>query len=220
MAWTKTVITREVLFNEVWAEPLGDVAERYGVSSTDLAKICERLQVPRPTQGHWARVKAGRTEQPPELRPLPEGVSATHEISEHVEDPLPPEYAARLLTTPPPNPERPPLTVATELPRRLHPIAEQLRKRLGAAEKNQEGYLVSRGEDLIAMKVTAATRKRALIVVDALLREFEAYGATSTLALAPSVARPYNFDTGRALRLIVTLDDNKYELVARELFAS
>jgi hypothetical protein len=36
-------VSREALFEEVWAEPMLTVAARYGVSSNFLARVCERL---------------------------------------------------------------------------------------------------------------------------------------------------------------------------------
>ncbi len=51
---------RAQLLDEVWAEPVSVVAPRYGLSDVGLKKLCARLQVPTPTRGHWAKVKAGR----------------------------------------------------------------------------------------------------------------------------------------------------------------
>ncbi|HEX4341311.1 MAG TPA: hypothetical protein VH062_35625 [Polyangiaceae bacterium] len=64
-------ITRETLYAEVWAEPMTTVATRYDVSSNYLARICERLKVPRPPRGYWQQRAVGREEPIPEL-PEPE----------------------------------------------------------------------------------------------------------------------------------------------------
>jgi hypothetical protein len=47
--------TREKLYEEVWAEPMTKVAARYGVSSSFLARVCERLKVPRSSCGYCKR---------------------------------------------------------------------------------------------------------------------------------------------------------------------
>lgn len=52
-------IPREQLHAEVWAEPLTKVATRHGTYLNILARICQRLNVPRPPQGYWARRAAG-----------------------------------------------------------------------------------------------------------------------------------------------------------------
>jgi hypothetical protein len=62
-------ITREKIYEEVWAEPMTTVAARYDVSSNFLARVCERLAVPRPPRGHWAQLRAGIKIRKPRLPP-------------------------------------------------------------------------------------------------------------------------------------------------------
>lgn len=66
-------VTRETIYAEIWDEPIAVVAKRYGVSSNTFVLICERLNVPRPAQGHWAPLKLGRESARPELPPLRPG---------------------------------------------------------------------------------------------------------------------------------------------------
>lgn len=63
------LISREKLYEEVWAEPMLAVAARYGVSSSFMARICQRLRVPCPPRGYWAKKAAGLNLKVP---PLPE----------------------------------------------------------------------------------------------------------------------------------------------------
>ena len=53
------VVTREQLYEEVWTVPMRQLAERYSLSDVGLAKICRRLNVPKPGLGYWAKVEAG-----------------------------------------------------------------------------------------------------------------------------------------------------------------
>jgi hypothetical protein len=64
-----TSYDREVLYEQVWAEPVRDVARRYGVSDVALAKACRRLSVPLPGRGYWAKRGAGTA---PPRPPLPD----------------------------------------------------------------------------------------------------------------------------------------------------
>ena len=50
-------VSREQLYQEIWAEPLGKVGARYGTFSTPLARICDRLKIPRPPQGSSSAVE-------------------------------------------------------------------------------------------------------------------------------------------------------------------
>jgi hypothetical protein len=59
-------VDRTKLYAEVWAEPMTTVAKRYDVSSSFLARVCERLGVPRPPRGFWAQRAVGiKLKQPP-----------------------------------------------------------------------------------------------------------------------------------------------------------
>lgn len=53
-------VTREELYDLVWAHPMSHLAKRFGISDQGLAKICKRLDVPRPKQGHWNKLAAGK----------------------------------------------------------------------------------------------------------------------------------------------------------------
>ena len=61
-------LTRETLYELVWAEPVARLAKRWGVSDVAVAKWCRKLNVPRPGRGYWARVQAGHKGG---KRPLP-----------------------------------------------------------------------------------------------------------------------------------------------------
>jgi len=61
-------VTREKLYDEIWAEPMTKVSKRYGVSDSYLVRILKSLNIPRPPRGYWATVAAGIH---PEKPPLP-----------------------------------------------------------------------------------------------------------------------------------------------------
>ena len=53
-----TTVSREELHQLVWEFPGTHLAKRFGISDVALAKICRRLDVPRPPPGWWARKAA------------------------------------------------------------------------------------------------------------------------------------------------------------------
>lgn len=66
-------LTREALYALAWAEPMTRVAERYGVSSSFMARVCTAMNVPRPPMGYWTKLEFGKpVSQPslPEARPF------------------------------------------------------------------------------------------------------------------------------------------------------
>lgn len=64
----RNVYDREILYNEVWNEPVTTVAKRYGVSDVAIHKVCKSLSIPVPPRGYWAMKNAG---QPVKQIPLP-----------------------------------------------------------------------------------------------------------------------------------------------------
>jgi hypothetical protein len=53
-------VTREELYRQVWQTPMQRLAQQYGITGNGLAKICDRLNVPYPPRGYWAKVAAGK----------------------------------------------------------------------------------------------------------------------------------------------------------------
>ena len=57
-------ISREQLYKQVWETPMSRLGVQYGISGNGLAKICDRLSVPYPPRGYWARKAAGQVRFP------------------------------------------------------------------------------------------------------------------------------------------------------------
>jgi hypothetical protein len=62
-------LSREELYNLVWAEPVSRLAKRYGLSDYQFRQLCIRLSIPMPRQGHWNKQRAGEQSGPPPLPP-------------------------------------------------------------------------------------------------------------------------------------------------------
>jgi hypothetical protein len=74
-------VHREMLYREVWEEPMSKLAVRYNVSDVALAKVCRKLQVPIPQRGYWARIQYGQQITRPKLPRLPDGAQEEATIS-------------------------------------------------------------------------------------------------------------------------------------------
>lgn len=57
----KRDMSREELFAMVWERPTSEIAIELGISDVAVGKLCQKLQVPKPSRGYWARVEAGQT---------------------------------------------------------------------------------------------------------------------------------------------------------------
>ncbi len=52
-------LRRELLYEQVWTEPMVRLARRYRISDVDLAKICRKMGIPVPPPGYWRRKETG-----------------------------------------------------------------------------------------------------------------------------------------------------------------
>lgn len=53
-------LTREALYERVWANPMRMLAVEFGVSDAWLKKLCTAARVPAPDRGYWAKLRAGK----------------------------------------------------------------------------------------------------------------------------------------------------------------
>jgi len=95
-------ITREELYRQVWETPMSRLGEQYGISGNGLKKICDRLEVPYPRRGYWAKLSVGKTvtqtplPKPPTGTPLQVTISPTPPATAVRAPELDPETAERL----------------------------------------------------------------------------------------------------------------------------
>lgn len=68
------MVTRQELFAEVWKHPLSELSKEYGISDRGLSKICRRLDIPVPPQGHWNQVGSADNIRMPELPARGDGI--------------------------------------------------------------------------------------------------------------------------------------------------
>jgi hypothetical protein len=162
-------VPRKKLYEEVWAEPMTTVAKRYEVSSSYLARICERLNIPRPGRGHWQQRAVGvdvKTDPLPEAQPGDE--------VEWARDGSTPAIAPMASTSRQPSdagrPDKHPLLVGAR------GLFEDVR---GGREVT---YLVPRKTRLVDVFVTPATLDRALKLASDLFLFLEDRGHRVLLA--------------------------------------
>ncbi len=71
-------LSRTGLHKLVWSKPMSSAARDLGMSANGLAKICDRVNVPYPSRGFWARQKAGHA---PPSTPLPDPAQGGQRIA-------------------------------------------------------------------------------------------------------------------------------------------
>lgn len=166
-------ITREELYEAVWSESVQKLAMALGISDVGLAKICKKLNVPRPGRGYWAKPRGARKVLRVPLPPLrpgqdesyvissPEvegGVGWTREALQHLAEEC--------------------LTVPTILPSGSaaagHPLIESYREQL--VEHGLETSQMWPRQACLAVSVSKGQLERGLKIVRSIFEAFEKQG--------------------------------------------
>jgi hypothetical protein len=50
-------LTRQQLYDLVWVNPLSKLAKKYNLSDNGLRKVCKKLDIPLPKNGHWQKIQ-------------------------------------------------------------------------------------------------------------------------------------------------------------------
>lgn len=162
-------VSREELYKEIWIEPATIVADRYGVSSSFLGRVCERLKVPRPPRGYWARLRVGKAPLQP---PLPEAQPGD-EVEWSRDGP-----ARRSPEAVPKAPERHIRRRAVPQPDRpdRHELLAGARDQFNRVRESDDGYLRPFKRLLVDVYVSRDTLDRTLDAANALFLALEDRG--------------------------------------------
>jgi len=162
-------ITRKELYEQVWTEPVMQLAKRYGFSDVWLAKICRKYNIPRPPRGYWARKQSGqkipRTPLPKEkdgsiikiyVRPFDareKDVTEKKAISER-----------RAI----------PNIVVPEVLKDPHPLIKTSSEILVSCKSDRAGIIVPTGDNCLDIRVSRESLPRSLRIMDALIKTLDA----------------------------------------------
>lgn len=183
------VYRRQDLYDQVWSSPIREVAKHYGLSDVALAKICAKLDVPRPPRGHWAKKAVGKDAPRPPLPPLREGVPDEYQPRpgfDSSSDTGIGGEASGLLAR-----ERDP-AMAITVPDEIvtpHPLITKYRGALRkASKKGGIGY----EQACLDIRATGEALDRALRIGDALLKALDQRGFAVTVT-DPVIPKTYDY---------------------------
>jgi hypothetical protein len=54
-------INRQDLYNLIWSEPMSVLIKKYNTSYGKIRKICEKMNIPIPANGHWSKIQFGKS---------------------------------------------------------------------------------------------------------------------------------------------------------------
>lgn len=161
-------ISREALYTLVWSTSLLSLSKQYNLSDNGFRKLCIRMEIPLPKNGHWQQVKFGKpTIQPPLPYPYKDEVEVILELRQTAKTNNLVSKSANK-TTP----------VVPEYLSNPHPLI--IRSKAALEKAKPDGYrylhLVSCNFAALDIKVTKSNIGRALRFMDRLIKALEIAG--------------------------------------------
>jgi hypothetical protein len=169
-------MTREALYEEVWARPVAKVPAELGVSDVGLRKICARHRIPTPRRGYWAKVKHQKPTEKPPLPKLSDGRLADVEIAgggERVPESVAQAKLKALAQVA--NLQQASLDGTDPEPGDHHVLAAT-RWAISKARPGLDGFCLASGRGVVGLKLGPTSADRALRVLSRLMRLADALG--------------------------------------------
>lgn len=182
---TYNLYDRGTLYKEIWEAPVLEVAKRYQVSDVAIHKVCKALEIPKPPQGYWAKLRAGK---PVTITPLPKSDKATQKygVRTGVVEPVANEEILGFLN---PDKRSTILSVASQIllpdmDSKLHPKIVAHLKVIMKWKKQQARYNSRDGEKpnspFLADTVSYEVLPRVCRIIDTLIKAMEPLGCSLT----------------------------------------
>lgn len=165
-------ITREQLYKKVWSQPAIAIAKEFGISDVAVAKICKKLDIPKPKLGYWAKKQHGKRVRQTPLPPLKPGTPETYTIHPTESVAFPSE--AQIIIDQQRDFEN---DAANRVPvndtlHSSHLLVSQTSSKISSAYTDTYNRLEFRSEGLDIL-VTKDSTRRALLIINALLKALE-----------------------------------------------
>lgn len=170
-------ILREELYEKIWNKPVTHIAKEYGVSDSAIIKICKKMNIPRPTAGHWAKIKSGQVVKKVKLpKASKSGVDEYSLVGAHksLGDKTKDEMNLHPLIQY--EMEKKNKISVCENDSDRHTLYLRNRKSFNNASMNEKQILIPKAKIHFNLSVTKNTLSRALLIMDALAKAFEHRG--------------------------------------------
>jgi hypothetical protein len=172
-------LSRQELYEQVWTTPTTKVAKSYGFSDVMLTKICKKYHIPKPPLGYWAKIRHGynipRT-------PLPEIVDPDLQTIRLHQKPQSQAAAMQNVDSKKITDE-----AVIVVPDRLlapHHLVKKTAEALKSVTRDNDGILLlPRNEECLDIAVGKESSRRALLLMDTLIKSLESRGCSVVISL-------------------------------------
>ena len=173
-------VHRETLYEEVWETPPSRLGpEKYRISDVGLRKVCEKLHVPTPPRGYWAKRQHGKDPSKESLPDLPEDAPEAHTFdsteTSTSKDSGSQENDSGNSHVEAPSIGIPEITVDPHL-KNPHPLIRNARNALKDAQPDTYGRVQASTGKAVSVSVSPSETGRALRILDALVKGAESVG--------------------------------------------
>lgn len=167
-------VEREELHEMIWQKPITELAEKYGLSYSEMRSICTRMNIPRPPYGYYARsVKEEKTPLPPAGdHELFIDINLGNKYRSEIDGMINPKNMAEIEFE---KKLRNKIVVGKRL-MSPHPMVQQMAEKIYGEKKNRSAAPDSSVNSGSFIYVTAKNINRALRIADALLKALETRG--------------------------------------------
>lgn len=175
-------VSREELYEQVWARPMTKVAADYGVTGTALKKTCDRHHIPTPDRGYWAKLEYGKPVKKESLPPLAESNLAVVRIAGSSEQHLSPivreakeKARQRLDKHAAANPM--PVAASNLMPSVVEPpFLAATRRAISKARPDDQGFATVRSKGIVPLRIAPASIERGIRILSQLFALAETQG--------------------------------------------
>lgn len=211
---TRVTMSREELYQQVWATPVSRLASRYGLSDVGLRKICQAHAVPVPRVGYWAKREHGK---PVTQEPLPvvqDPLLQTIDLQLASEEEVKRRRKRANEKAAPCDDQRVELEESVSAP---HGVVERTRRSLLSAKRGEDGLLRPRAKGCVDVAVAPDSVDRAMRLLDAALKSLVASGfeISTDAAKHSAVVFPGQTDVVR-LSLLESVRSEERKLTAAQ----
>ena len=176
------ILTREELYEQIWATPAIQLAKTFGISDVAIGKICKKHNIPKPPLGYWTQIHCGKKLERIPLPPSDTAQSPSITIHKNTKTGDSPKLdpVIKIQVAAEKNDENR-VVVPTKLDS-PHPLVKKTFQALRNTHSDEYGRLHPRDSEYLDIAVGEASIDRALRVMDGLIKAMESRGYSILVA--------------------------------------
>lgn len=157
----RRVLTRQQLYEMIWARAVSKVAPELGISDVALRKQCLKHAIPLPDATYWGRLHAGQIVKRKPLGATPKGVSDQVVIDAGARPPAPEAVETAIAIA------RQSAHVVA-VPEKLHPLVAKTLAVARKAQPDRNGAIAGLGAEVFRIRAHLDTLDRVCAFLNAL----------------------------------------------------